>query len=143
MSINIPAVPIDSTGFYPLPSEYETALKEAEQLLATQADPSKDDEWQDAGNNQDVQLHRKDNTEDAYDVPWVKGYTIVESATPEQVLATIQLPAMRKKWDPRFEDGHRRWRTCLSQNTKPSDNLSVSRFQPSSATSPKATSSTR
>ena len=31
-------------------------------------------------------------------MPWVRGVTTVENATPDEVLATIQVPDMRKKW---------------------------------------------
>ncbi|KDN47329.1 Bet v1-like protein [Tilletiaria anomala UBC 951] len=105
MSIQIPDTPIQAEGFYSIPPEYEAALKEAQTLLAAQLDPAAEADWTDAGVNADVQLHRKDNPDDAHDIPWVKGVTTVEGATPEEVLATIQLPNMRKKWDPRFELG--------------------------------------
>lgn len=90
-------------SYLTIPSQYEEALQKAKAQFETQNDPSKESEWEDAGEREDVKLFRKTNPENAYDVPIVKGVTLVENATPSQVLAVIQQPGMRKKWDPRFD----------------------------------------
>ena len=105
MSINIPEWPLDAAGYYSLPSDYATILEEAKTLLTEQTDESTEDTWTDAGINSEVQLHRKDNPDNAYDVPWVRGHAVIEDATPDEVVATIQVPDMRKKWDSRFDYG--------------------------------------
>ncbi|KAJ1028543.1 hypothetical protein NDA16_001709 [Ustilago loliicola] len=90
-------------SYLPIPPQYEEALQKAKAQFETQNDPSKESEWEDAGEREDVKLFKKTNPENAYDVPIVKGVTLVENATPSQVLAVIQQPGMRKKWDPRFD----------------------------------------
>ncbi len=107
MSLDIPSNPLSASGFHALPAEYSSALDGAAKLLAEQTDAANEDEWADAGVQQEVQLHRKDNPDNAYDVPWVRGVATIEGASPAQVLATVQLPGMRKKWDPRFDFGAR------------------------------------
>lgn len=52
-----------------------------------------------------MSLSRKLTSDDPYDIPLVKGTSTIENTTPQQVLASIQLPGIRKKWDPRFESG--------------------------------------
>lgn len=91
-------------SYLPLPSESAAALEKAKAQYAEQNDPSKDSEWEDVGEREDVKLYKKTNPENAYDVPIVKGVTVVENATPSQILAVIQQPGMRKKWDPRFDN---------------------------------------
>ncbi|EST07749.1 START domain protein [Kalmanozyma brasiliensis GHG001] len=103
MTFDLPT-PQGRTNYSEIPSEYASALEKAKALFAEHTDPSKDSEWEDAGNREEVQLSKKTNPENAYDVPIVKGSTIVENATPSQVLAVIQQPGMRKKWDPRFDN---------------------------------------
>ncbi|CDS82234.1 uncharacterized protein SPSC_03054 [Sporisorium scitamineum] len=91
-------------SYLPLPAEYASALEKAKAQLAEQNDPAKASEWEDVGEREEVNLYKKTNPENAYDVPIVKGVTVVENATPAQVLAVIQQPGIRKKWDPRFDN---------------------------------------
>ncbi|SPO23307.1 uncharacterized protein UTRI_01985 [Ustilago trichophora] len=102
MTLDLPS-PQRQDSYLPIPSEYAAALEKAKAQFAEQNDPSKESEWEDAGEREDVKLFKKTNPDNAYDVPIVKGVTIVENATPSQVLAVIQQPGMRKKWDPRFD----------------------------------------
>ncbi|SAM80975.1 uncharacterized protein UBRO_02672 [Ustilago bromivora] len=90
-------------SYLPIPPAYEEALQKAKAQFEAQNDPAKESDWEDAGEREDVKLFKKTNPENAYDVPIVKGVTIVENATPSQVLAVIQQPGMRKKWDSRFD----------------------------------------
>ncbi|SJX61892.1 uncharacterized protein SRS1_12876 [Sporisorium reilianum f. sp. reilianum] len=91
-------------SYLPIPDEYASALEKAKAQLAEQNDPSKASEWEDVGEREEVSLYKKTNPENASDVPIVKGVTVVENATPAQVLAVIQQPGIRKKWDPRFDN---------------------------------------
>lgn len=103
MTLDLPN-PHRQDSYLPIPAEYEEALKKARAQFEEQNDPAKESEWEDAGEREEVKLFKKTNPENAYDVPIVKGITTVENATPSQVLAVIQQPGMRKKWDPRFDD---------------------------------------
>ncbi|PWY99076.1 Bet v1-like protein [Testicularia cyperi] len=91
-------------GYLDIPQEYSQALEEATKKYQAENDPAKEDEWEFVGDREDVKLYKKVNPENAYDVPVVKGVTVVENATPSQVLSVIQQPGIRKKWDPRFDD---------------------------------------
>lgn len=106
MAINIPD-PTAQEGYLEISAERKQALEKALEQFKTENDPSSG--WEDAGTREQVELSKKTNPENAYDVPIVKGVTVVEEATPEQVLATIQIPGFRKKWDPRFDEAH-----CMS-----------------------------
>ncbi|CAO1630107.1 unnamed protein product [Parajaminaea phylloscopi] len=105
MSLNIPASPGTADGSYHTrPQEYTDALAKARALFDEHiADESS---WEQLPEKEDVKLARKATSDDPYDVPLVKGVTTVESTTPARVLATIQLPGLRKRWDPRLEEGH-------------------------------------
>ncbi|GAK63649.1 bet v1-like protein [Moesziomyces antarcticus] len=102
MTLDLPS-PQRQDSYLPIPAEYEEALQKAQAQFEEHNDPAKESEWEDAGEREDVKLFKKTNPENAYDVPIVKGVTLVENATPSQVLAVIQQPGMRKKWDPRFD----------------------------------------
>ncbi|KAM0756223.1 Bet v1-like protein [Meredithblackwellia eburnea MCA 4105] len=63
--------------------------------------------WEDQGEREGgVQLYKKDDPENPYGVPTVKGEVIVPNCTSDAFLAVIQLPGMRTRWDPRFQGGH-------------------------------------
>ncbi|KAM0793328.1 hypothetical protein ACM66B_000785 [Microbotryomycetes sp. NB124-2] len=62
--------------------------------------------WEDQGESDGTQLYSKPDPNDAYAVPTVKGEAIIPDATPDEFLAVIQLPGMRKRWDGRFERGN-------------------------------------
>ncbi|SNX83070.1 uncharacterized protein MEPE_01776 [Melanopsichium pennsylvanicum] len=102
MTLDIPS-PQRQDSYLAIPAEYAAALEKARAAFNEHNDPAKESEWEDAGEREDVKLYKKNNPENAYDVPIVKGVTVVENATPSQVLAVIQQPGMRKKWDPRFD----------------------------------------
>lgn len=97
MSLNIPASPATADGQYQSrPAEYSSAVEKALGLFKEHmADESS---WEELPEKDDVKLARKATSEDPYDIPLVKGVTTVENATPSEVLATIQLPGLRKKW---------------------------------------------
>lgn len=105
MTLDLPS-PQRQDNYLSCPPEYEEALKKAKALFDEQNDPAKESEWEDAGEREDVKLFKKNNPENAYDVPIVKGVTTVENATPSQILAVIQQPGMRKKWDARFDNAN-------------------------------------
>lgn len=103
MSLNIPDSPAPN-GYQTRPAEYTAAIEKAYKLFQEQlADTAS---WEELPDKEDVKLARKATSDDPYDIPLVKGTSIVEATTPAQVLASIQLPGIRKKWDPRFESGH-------------------------------------
>ncbi|KAN0066473.1 hypothetical protein ACQY0O_000567 [Thecaphora frezii] len=104
MSFNIPNV-VDQDGYLDLPAEYRAALDKALAQFEAENDPATDAEWEDAGEREGVKLYRKTSPQHASDVPTVKGVTVVENTTPMQVFSIVQIPGMRKKWDPRFESG--------------------------------------
>lgn len=102
MSLNIPDSPAPN-GYQTRPAEYTAAIEKAHALFKEQlADTSG---WEELPDKEDVKLARKATSDDPYDIPLVKGTSIVEATTPQQVLASIQLPGIRKKWDARFESG--------------------------------------
>ena len=103
MTFDLPD-PLRQDSYLPLPAAYASALEKAKAQLAEQNDPAKASEWEDVGEREEVKLYKKTNPENAYEVPVVKGSTVVEGATPAQVLAVIQQPGIRKKWDPRFDN---------------------------------------
>lgn len=106
MSLQIPESPAAPGGAYhSRPAEYTQAVEKALALFKEHlaADESS---WELLPEKEEVKLAKKATSDDAYDIPLVKGVTTVEGATPAQVLATIQLPGLRKKWDPRFAEGH-------------------------------------
>ncbi len=103
MTLDLPD-PKAQDSYLPVPAEYASALDKAKAQYAAENDPSKESEWEDAGEREEVKLFKKVNPENPSDVPTVKGVTVVENATPSQVLAVIQQPGMRKKWDPRFDN---------------------------------------
>lgn len=105
MTLDLPS-PQRQTDYKTIPAQYEEALKTAKAQFEEQNDPSKESEWEDAGEREDVKLYKKLNPENASDVPIVKGVTVVENATPSQILAVIQQPGMRKKWDARFDNAN-------------------------------------
>lgn len=105
MTLTFP-VAQDQDGYLPMPAEYKRALEKAKSHFESENDPVKESEWEDAGEREGVKLYKKVNPDNAYDVPTVKGVTVVENATPSQILSVIQLPGIRKKWDPRFDNAH-------------------------------------
>lgn len=105
MTLEFP-VAQDQDGYLSMPAEYKQALDKAKAHFESENDPAKESEWEDAGEREGVKLYKKVNPDNAYDVPTVKGVTTVENATPSQILSVIQLPGIRKKWDPRFDNAH-------------------------------------
>ena len=94
-----PAVPDYPTDAHA--AEIDRARKYIEDALAGNGD-----DWQDQGERDDVKLSRRLNPADPYAVPTVKGETLVEGATTDELISVIMLPGMRFQWDPRFEGGH-------------------------------------
>ncbi|GAA5995064.1 START domain-containing protein [Rhodotorula paludigena] len=104
MSVNVPDLP--AVFDYPTQGSHAHEL-EAARALFDQELASPDAEWDDAGERDGVQLWTKTDPDDPYAVPTVKGEAIVKDATSEAFLGgVVQLPGMRKLWDPRFEGGH-------------------------------------
>ncbi|PWN50864.1 Bet v1-like protein [Violaceomyces palustris] len=104
MTLDLPTDQADRE-FHQRSQEYSEAIQKALEIFKSENDPSKESEWEDAGERDEVKLYKKTNPENPAEVPIVKGVAIIENATPSEVLATIQLPGMRKKWDPRFDEG--------------------------------------
>ncbi|CEH13999.1 STEROIDOGENIC ACUTE REGULATORY PROTEIN (STAR) [Ceraceosorus bombacis] len=102
MSLNIPDNPAP-TGYVPRPADYTSAIEKATLLLSELRASS---EWEDAGEREEVKLTKIVDPADPYAVPTTRGETIVENATPAKVLAALMLPGIRKKWDPRLEEGY-------------------------------------
>lgn len=105
MSLQIPESPATADGqYHTRPQEYTQALDKALALFKEHV--SDEASWEELPEKEDVKLARKPTSDDPYDIPLVKGVTTVENTTPARVLASIQLPGLRKKWDPRFDEGH-------------------------------------
>lgn len=97
MSLTIPTSPATADGQYQSrPAEYTAAVEKA--LAMFKEHMAEESAWEDLPEKEDVKLARKATSDDPYDIPLVKGVTTVENATPSEVLATIQLPGLRKKW---------------------------------------------
>jgi hypothetical protein len=103
MSLNIPSNPAP-TGYQQRPAEYTAALEKARALFDSHI--TDDGSWEVLPEKEDVKLARKNTSDEPGALPLTRGITTVESATPAQVLAAIQLPGIRVKWDPRFDQGH-------------------------------------
>ncbi|KAE8210701.1 hypothetical protein CF327_g5456 [Tilletia walkeri] len=103
MSLNIPDTQdiITADGYFTRPAEFTAALEKAKTAFQAQLDDT--DGWTSAGTREECDVFTK--TEDESGVPVVKGTALIEGATPEEVIATIQLPGMRRKWDVRFDGG--------------------------------------
>lgn len=105
MSLNIPDSPATANGEYHIrPQDYTQAIEKARALFQQQI--IDDASWEELPEKEDVKLARNSSSDDPHDIPLVKAVTTIENTTPARVLATIQLPGLRKKWDPRFEEGH-------------------------------------
>lgn len=104
MSLQIPEKAVQPEGtYFERPADYTAALDEALKLLNELESSS---EWDDLPKREDVQLAKITNADDPSGVPITRGSTIVEGATPLDITGVIQLPGMRKKWDPRLDEGH-------------------------------------
>lgn len=104
MSLEIPASPAGPKGtYFERPSDYSSALDSARSLLKELETSS---EWEEMPAREEVELSKIVDTVDAAAMPITRGSTLVENATPQQVLAALQLPGIRKKWDPRLDEGH-------------------------------------
>ncbi|KAK0547177.1 hypothetical protein OC846_004131 [Tilletia horrida] len=93
---------VSDSGYFERPAEYTEALETAKAKFQTQLDDTEG--WTSAGTREECDIFTK--TEDASGIPVVKGTALIENATPEEVVATIQLPGMRRKWDVRFDGGY-------------------------------------
>ncbi|UZJ53409.1 hypothetical protein CBS101457_002729 [Exobasidium rhododendri] len=103
MSLQIPETPAGPNGtYFDRPSDYTDALEEARKLLK-ELETSSD--WESMPEKEEVELSKIVDPENTSDIPITRGTTIVEGATPQQMMGVIQLPGMRKKWDPRLESG--------------------------------------
>ena len=72
-------------------AEIDRARKYIEDALAGTGD-----DWQDQGERDDVKLSRRLNPSDPYAVPTVKGETLVEGATTDELISVIMLPVRRQ-----------------------------------------------
>ncbi|GAA5926321.1 hypothetical protein JCM3775_000985 [Rhodotorula graminis] len=96
----LPAVPS-----YPCPSPWTAEVDQIRQRFLYELDHPEDG-WVDLGERDGVQLWKKWHDNDENPVPWVRGETFVDDVTPDAFLAgVVQIPGMRKLWDPRTEAG--------------------------------------
>jgi len=98
MSIPIPADPAPK-GYVPNP--YESDISRA--LSLTRNATSSTDGWVSVGDRDGVILEKK-YTDDG-SLPIARGRGVIEGYSPEDLFQVINLPACRKRWDERFEDG--------------------------------------
>lgn len=104
MSLEIPSTPAGPNGtYFERPSDYSAALGDARKLLDELASST---EWENMPEREEVELSKIVDKEDSSAIPITRGSTLVEDATPQQVMGVLQLPGMRKKWDPRLEAGY-------------------------------------
>lgn len=103
MSLQIPDSAATPEGtYFDRPADYAEALETALKLLN---DLESSTQWENLPEREEVQLSKITNAEDPSGVPITRGSTIVEGVSPLELTGVIQLPGMRKKWDPRLEDG--------------------------------------
>lgn len=104
MSLQIPETAASPEGgYYDRPSDYTDALDAALKLLGELESSS---EWEELPEREEVELAKIVNADDPSGVPITRGTTIVEGVTPLELTGVTQLPGMRKKWDPRLEEGY-------------------------------------
>ncbi|KAL8283747.1 hypothetical protein RQP46_005542 [Phenoliferia psychrophenolica] len=101
MSIAHPEFP--AVADYPTEGQADVVNKA---LALFQEELASSEGWEDQGEREGVQLYKKPDAENPYGVPTVKGECLVENCTSDAFLAVIQLPGMRLRWDPRFDNGH-------------------------------------
>ncbi|GAA5922688.1 START domain-containing protein [Sporobolomyces koalae] len=103
MSIERPARP--AVANYPTEDAHAEELQRAKELFEKEL-ASPQEEWEDQGEREGVQLWKKVDPENPYAVPTVKGETVVEGISSDAFLGgCLQLPGMRKLWDTRFVEG--------------------------------------
>ncbi|GJN91579.1 hypothetical protein Rhopal_004602-T1 [Rhodotorula paludigena] len=96
----LPAVPS-----YPTESPWEDRIDAVRERFLHELEHPEDG-WVDMGEREGVKLWKKWHDGDENPVPWVRGETLVEDAAPDAFLAgVVQIPGMRKLWDPRTESG--------------------------------------
>ncbi|SGY31314.1 BQ5605_C002g01221 [Microbotryum silenes-dioicae] len=88
---------------YPTDSPFEAELEAAHKLFLEEL--ASTEGWEDFGETNEVQLHRKADPDDAYAVPTVRGECVVKDCTSDDFLSILQLPGLRKRWDLRFDSG--------------------------------------
>ncbi|GAA5923242.1 START domain-containing protein [Sporobolomyces koalae] len=96
---------------YPSPSPYEKQVETAHsRFLSYLSDQSG---WSPQGDKNDVRLWRRADQDEPSGLPYVKGETLVKNCTPDAFgLGVVQMPGMRKLWDPRTERGFMMERYC-------------------------------
>lgn len=117
----LPAVPS-----YPTESPWEDRIDAVRERFLHELEHPEDG-WVDMGEREGVKLWKKWHDGDENPVPWVRGETLVEDAAPDAVrplalfrsgllcadyvvalqflAGVVQIPGMRKLWDPRTESG--------------------------------------
>lgn len=100
MSLEIPSTPAGPDGAYwERPSEYTTALDEARKLLK-ELETSSD--WESMPEREEVELSKIVDPVDSYAIPITRGSTIVEGATPQQMMGVLQLPGETEGEEGRY-----------------------------------------
>jgi hypothetical protein len=90
MSLEIPSTPAGPNGTYwDRPSDYTTALEDARKLLK-ELETSSD--WESMPEKEEVELSKIVDQDDASAIPITRGTTMVEGATPQQMMGVLQLP---------------------------------------------------
>lgn len=90
MSLQIPDSAIGPGGtYFDRPEDYTKALDDARKLLK-ELETSSD--WESMPEKDEVELSKMVDSDDASGIPITRGRTIVEGATPKQIMGVLQLP---------------------------------------------------
>jgi len=90
MSLEIPSNPAGPNGTYwERPDDFTSALEEARKLLKELESSS---DWESMPEREEVELSKIVDPDNAADIPITRGSTIVEGATPLQMMGVLQLP---------------------------------------------------
>ncbi|GAA5888739.1 hypothetical protein JCM16303_005113 [Sporobolomyces ruberrimus] len=104
MAITIHEPEFPASSSYPTSSPHEKHVEHAHsRFLSHLADT---ENWTPQGDKNDVKLWKRPDADEPNGLPYVKGETLVKNCTPDAFgLGVVQMPGMRKLWDPRTEMG--------------------------------------
>lgn len=111
MAVTIQEPEFPASTNYPTTTPHEKQVEQAHSRFLNYLADSEN--WSPAGEKNDVKLWKRTDTDEPNGLPYVKGETVVKGCTPEAFgLGVVQMPGMRKLWDPRCEKGFMIERYC-------------------------------
>ncbi|GAA6063758.1 hypothetical protein JCM10212_002710 [Sporobolomyces blumeae] len=113
MTVSIPEPEFPASSNYPTTSPHDKLVEQAHSRFLNHL--SDQENWSFQGEKDDVKLWKKVDVDEPNGLPFVKGETMVKNCTPDAFgLGVVQMPGMRKLWDPRTEMGFMIERYCPS-----------------------------